>query len=375
MPETIGVFSDGKRNIEFKTLLAYYNVKKMHTVDDLDKNVLVIIDMNSQLESVETANKIRDRNKFIPLLILVSYPNKTNRYILTAIKGIGAVKILEYRERYRSSILLYSQSLIHPEYPAEKHDIAIIVPVFDEEQRFQNILNQTRKLKELIEKSYLNASIYFVNDGSHDDTMNLLNRMIKVEEEELDIIEKSPFFSAHNLITNTKKAGTYIKGIQNVDAEYIFFIDGDDSFIMEDVSKMINILQDGYYDFIVGTKDLTAEDRKPIRRLMSFTKRLLTKRLLPEGVRDSQTGLKGMRKIVAKTMLNNMHIQNGLAADLEMLYLAKKYKFRVLELPVTCYDREGSHINIIKDSLMFIKAIMNIPKQNRGLKNENSILY
>lgn len=366
MLEVIGILSDRSRNIEYKSLIGYYTAHFLDKNIDIKDDLLVIIDLKSQDESIEVANRIREKSSSLPLLILVNYPNRTNIDILRSINGLGAVKILEYRERYKSSILLYSQSLIHPEYPGKKHDIAIIVPVFDEEQRFQNILNETAKLQELIENSFINSSIYFVNDGSRDDTLNLLKKMINAKKEEVNIVEKSPLFSAHNLIVNTRKAGTYIEGIRNVDAEYIFFLDGDDSFIMEDIAKMINILQDGYYDFIVGTKDLTAEDRKPIRRLMSFVKRVLTKRLLPYGVKDSQTGLKGMRSIVAKTLLNNMHVQNGLAADLEMLYLAKKYRFRVLQLPVTCYDREGSHINIIKDSIMFIKAIFEIPRQNRG---------
>lgn len=366
MLEVIGIYSDKSRNIEYTSLIGYYTAKFLDKDINIENELLVIIDFKDQEEAIKIANNIREKKSCLPLLILVEYPNNTNLKILKSINGLGATKVLEYRNRYKSSILLYSQSLIHPEYPGKKHDIAIIVPVFDEEQRFQNILNQTAKLQKLIEDSFINSSIYFVNDGSQDDTLNLLNKMIDVKKEEVHIVEKSPLFSAHNLIVNTRKAGTYIDGLKNVDAEYIFFLDGDDSFIMEDVAKMINILQDGYYDFIVGTKDMTAEDRKPIRKFMSFVKRILTRRLLPYGVRDSQTGLKGMTSIVAKTLLNNMHVQNGLAADLEMLYLAKKYRFRVLQLPVTCYDREGSHINIIKDSIMFIKAIFSIPRQNRG---------
>ncbi|MGL1893076.1 MAG: glycosyltransferase [Spirochaetaceae bacterium] len=366
MTEAIGVYSDQKRSIEYESILGYYKATFLDKTYIIENLLLVIIDLFDQDDSISIANEIRSKDSSIPILLLVNYPNSTNTKILKHVNGLGATRVLEYRDRFKASVLLNSQSLIHPEYPWKKHDIAIIVSVFDEEQRFQNILNQTKKLQGLIENSFINSSIYFVNDGSKDDTLNLLNKMVSSKNEEINIVEKSPLFSAHNLIVNTRKAGTYIEGIKNVDAEYIFFLDGDDSFIMEDVSKMINILQDGYYDFIVGTKDQTAEDRKPIRRLMSFVKRFLTKGLLPYGVKDSQTGLKGMRSSVAKTLLNNMHIQNGLAADLEMLYLAKKYRFRVLQLPVTCYDREGSHINIIKDSLMFIKAIFSIPKQNRG---------
>lgn len=366
MLEIISIFSNSNRHIDYNSLIGYYAARFLDDKLEIEDELLVIIDLDDQEEAIAIANGIREKKSIIPLLLLVDYPNKTNLSILKRINGLGATKVLEYRERYKSSILLYSQSLIHPEYPGKKHDIAIVVPVFDEAKRFQNIFNQTAKLQKFIEDSFINSSIYFVNDGSKDETLTLLNKMIDAKKEEVNIVEKSPLFSAHNLIVNTRKAGTYIEGIKNVDAEYIFFLDGDDSFIMEDIAKMINILQDGYYDFIVGTKDLTAEDRKLIRRFMSFVKRILTRRLLPYGVKDSQTGLKGMKSIVAKTLLNNMHIQNGLAADLEMLYLAKKYRFRVLQLPVTCYDRDGSHINIIKDSIMFIKSIFTIPRQNRG---------
>lgn len=370
MENIVGIYSDNSKGIDYKTILGYYKINKLNNLENANECILVIIELHDTKKTIETANKIRENNKSIPLLIIVNFPYSGNKSILKEIKGTGATRILEYRENFKSNILLYSQNLIHPEYPWKKHDIAIIVPVFDEEERFQNIINQTKKLKKLVEESFLNASIYFINDGSKDDTLKLINKLIDATEDEVNFIERSPILSAHNLIANTRKAGTYIEGIKNVDAEYIFFLDGDDSFTMEDLSKMVNILMDGYYDFIVATKDKTAENRPLIRRLLSFSKRILTKRLLPSGVNDSQTGLKGMRSIVAKTLLTNMHIQNGLAADLEMLYLAKKFKFRVLELPVTCYDREGSHVNIIKDSIMFIKAIINIPRQNKGIKYE-----
>lgn len=370
MENKIAIYSDKKRNLDYQTVLGYYKIDFIDNVDTLNDHLLLIIEIEEQNNIVQIANNFRSNNKNIPILFILDYSGNKKIEILKNVSGIGAIKILEYKEGYESNILLYVQSLIHPEYPGKKNDIAIIVPVFDEASRFNNILNQTRKLKELVENAYLNATIYFINDGSKDETESLINNLISKVEGEIDFIEKTPILSSKNLIVNTRKAGTYIEGIKNVDAEFIFFIDGDDSFIMEDVSKMINILMDGYYDFVIGTKDMTAENRSIIRKIMSFSKRLLTKRLLPKGVKDSQTGLKGMRNIVGKTIVDYMHVQNGLAADLEMLYLAKKLKFRVYELPVTCYDREGSHINIIRDSLMFLKSIKDIPRQNKRVKYE-----
>lgn len=53
---------------------------------------------------------------------------------------------------------------------------------------------------------------------------------------------------------------------------------------------------------------------------MSFVKRILTCRLLPYGVQDSQIGSKGMTSLVAKILLNNIHVQN----DFELLQKAKE---------------------------------------------------
>lgn len=370
MNERIAVFTDKKKDIDYETILGYYKIDYVNDKVKINNHLLLIIDLEDISRIVQIANNVRDQISSIPILFIVKYPNREKINIIKNINGIGAVKILEYKIEFKSNVLLFVQSLIHPEYPGKKNDIAIIVPVFDEASRFNNIVNQTRKLKDLVENAFLNTTIYFINDGSKDETEQLINNLISKVEGEVDFIERTPILSSKNLIVNTRKAGTYIEGIKNVDAEYVFFIDGDDSFIMEDVSKMINILMDGYYDFVIGTKDKTAENRSIIRQIMSFSKRLLTKGLLPKGVKDSQTGLKGMRNVVARSIVDYMHIKNGLAADLEMLFLAKKLNFRVYELPVTCYDREGSHINIIKDSLMFLKAIREIPRQNKRIKYE-----
>lgn len=368
MKDLIAVYSDNSREISWAASLGYYTSRLIKEPKITGEEVLLIVDCKKREEAVAFCNSIRALKTSLPILILTDFPGQGNVHILRSVEGRGPVRILEYRKRYNSELLLYSQSLIHPEYPDRKNDVAIVVPVFDEEERFNNIINQTAKLRAFIENGFINARIFFVNDGSRDLTGDLIEKLVQDEEESLAIIEKIPLFSSHNLIQNTRKAGTYIAGLENVDAEYIFFLDGDDSFVVDDIARMINILKEGYYDFVIGTKDMTAEERKPVRQFISFCKRSLTRPLLPRGVSDSQTGLKGMRAVVGKTLLQSMHVQNGLAADLEMLYLARLYNFRVLELPVTCFDREGSHINIIRDSAAFVKAIIKIPWMNRGLK-------
>ena len=130
---------------------------------------------------------------------------------------------------------------------------------------------------------------------------------------------------------------------------------------------MINILHDGYWDMVIGTKDDTAEGRSLARRLMSFVKRVLTKPLLPEGVIDSQTGLKAFNSTAASHILPYLHESTGLAIDLEMVHIARKLNFRVLQIPVECIDREGSHIDVVRDSLRFLRSIVHIWAANRSV--------
>jgi len=366
--EELNILSDSKRNIAFSSILSLYSINFNSTPPPTAD--CTILDFQEEPRIITEAGNIRDKKPEMPLLIVVDYPQVYYLYFLDNIPGTGPIRFLYWRKEYEEQLLEYTQSLVHLEYPSAKSDIAIVLPVYNEESRFEHISNFIKKLTYFIETSFINATIYFVNDGSIDKTSALVKKIISEQKEEMEIVQKFPFFTEYNLLKNTRKAGTYIKGIQTINADIIVFVDADDSFFLDDIARMINILRVGYYDMVVGTKDLTAEHRPLVRRMMSFFKRLLTRKLLPRGIYDSQTGLKVMTSTAARYILGHLHTESELAADLEILYLAKLLKFRVLQLPVKCIDREGSHINIIKDSIHFLKAIVNIPRLNRDLRKK-----
>ena len=357
-----------KSDIPFGDILSFYELKTQRDDAAILQCRTAVIVHESEEETLKESTHLRSINPSIPLLILIRFASERNSLLLRKIPGYGPVRILHFRKEYPEQILEGIEGLLHQEYPTERKDIALILPVYNESERIENVYNFLQKLRLLMEEAFLNSTIYFVNDGSSDNTPQLIDRLIKKENEDVEILHKNPFFSIRNLSENTRKAGTYIGGIQQIKADILVFADADDSFIIEDIAKMINILREGYYDMVVGTKDLSAENRPLIRRIMSFAKRLVTKNLLPEHVYDSQTGLKALNSVCARHILQHLHADTGLAVDLEMLHLAKKLRFRVLQLAVTCIDREGSHIDIVRDSINFIKNIIRIPRMNRGIK-------
>lgn len=381
MNSHILVITDKKREIDYSLLKAFYSettmMRKLENKNDvtplLKKTKLVILDLSSLKEVKYVMDKINKSSPYMSYLVIQSFDSKNRHELIRYNKGFGQLRILSYRKEYPELLLEYINQLIHPEYPVGASDIAIILPVYNEESRFQNVLNFFEKLEVLCQESFVNATIYFVNDGSKDRTQELVNQIIDKYKEDTTTVSNISFANAHQLTMNTRKAGTYIDGIKSIRADVLLFVDADDSFRIEDMAKMINIIREGYYEIVVGTKDLTAENRPPIRKLMSFVKRQLTRSLLPVGVYDSQTGLKAIHGTAAKYIFPHLNMSTGLAIDLEILHIAKKYQFRTLQIPVTCIDQEGSHINIIKDSIQFVKNVFFIRNRNKNVKINHDI--
>lgn len=374
--DKVCIFSDNQRHIQFNSIITIYEFDLFSVEDipecDLSRYSLTIIDALELETSISVANDVRSKQPSMPLLLINDFTSPSQHFHFTKIAGYGLIKSFQWRKEHPNDILIKMNSMLHPEYPSKTSDIAIVIPVYNEESRFNNVLDFIEQLKRLLNSNFINMSIYFVNDGSHDNTKKLIDELADKENNDSDIISNNSVFTIRELEVNTRKAGTYIEGLKTIKADYIIFVDADNSFIIEDIAKLINIIQDGYYDIIIGTKDQTAENRPLVRRAMSFTKRLLTKPLLPKGIYDSQTGLKALNATAAKYILPYLHENTGLAIDLEMVYIAKKLRFRALQLPVTCIDREGSHVNIVKDSLSFITNIIKLLTVNKNIKIDKS---
>ncbi|MCR3761229.1 glycosyltransferase [Clostridium felsineum] len=374
MDSKIFIITDGKRNIPYKDIITFYDIdtfdlEELNFIKELSYS-LVIIDANSSLKCISVANIIRLSNMWMPILIVVDAKTslKTELEYLNNIKGLGQIKLLRWKDKYPYEIVDGIQSILKPMYFIKASNIAVVIPIYNEATRINYVYDFISKIKIMIEKGFTNASIFFLNDGSTDETEELVNKLLNHYKKNVEWIDDKASISYYKLSYNTRKAGTYIEALSHIRADTIIFVDSDDSFKIDDIVLMLNTIKLGYYDIVIGTKDKTAEDRSVIRKFVSFFKRIITKPLLPGKIDDSQTGLKIMNWNCAKYILPYLHEDMQLAIDLEMLYIAKKLNFRVFQLPVRCTDREGSHVNVVKDSLKFIKSIFKIKKLHKNMR-------
>lgn len=379
----IVVFTDQERHIPYEALISYYPVllytqplkspasfeqialTEVDTAEAEHDVKLYIVDYVAQPDQIRIVNLIRQRRPRAKVLLIEEVVRAKGDFPFQDIHGDGVFRIFSYRPSYPNELFAEVQHLIHPEYPILKDTIAFILPIFNEEKRFGHVKQFLENLAELVSEDYIHASINFFDDASSDRSQDLLHDYRAIVMDATDTLFTVGYLEVHQVEHNTRKAGLFIEGMRNISSDYYVFVDADNSFQTEDIARLLTVAQEDYYDIVIGTKDLTIEDRGMVRRVMSFAKRNLTRAFLPKGVTDSQTGLKIINRRIVHRILPYLHVESGLAIDLELMYAAKKENLRVFQQPVTCIEREGSHVNIVKDSVAFLKTMAQLYKRHR----------
>jgi polyisoprenyl-phosphate glycosyltransferase len=114
-----------------------------------------------------------------------------------------------------------------------KHDISVIVPFFNESENIEVTCN---KLNDYLKKINLKVEIFFIDDGSTDDSVQ------KIKE------QKHLFYTAH-IIKLSKNYGSHAAlraGIQYSNSEYVTFLPADLQDPLDLIEKLYQKCSEGY---------------------------------------------------------------------------------------------------------------------------------
>ena len=93
----------------------------------------------------------------------------------------------------------------------------------------------------------------------------------------------------------------------------------------------------------------------------------LIKILLFKGIQDTQCGFKCFKRESGKKLCQSQRLER-FCFDVELLFLARKYKFSIHELPIRWINREDSRVTILGDSLSMFLDLFRIRLNDwRGL--------
>lgn len=233
--------------------------------------------------------------------------------------------------------------------------LSIVVPAFNESLAVGLTLES---ISSYFRTTGLSYEIIVVDDGSTDDTADVIRAASRVE----------PAIRLLCLGKNQGKGVAVRAGVQEARGEVIAFIDADLPYSVQNLGDAIALVQSGATDIAIGARDLIASEFDPsypaLRRFMGKTFSLVVRSLLVPSIPDTQCGLKAFTADSARILFGESKL-SGFGFDFEVLYLARKYGFRIERFPVSLSHRHESKVRLVWDSIGMFLDVLRVRWYNR----------
>ena len=236
--------------------------------------------------------------------------------------------------------------------------LSVILPLYNEEKRLNNLFIKINKFK-FLNKNKL--EFIFVDDGSKDNSYFLIKNFIDENKKKIDLKLVSYKY-------NKGKGFALKKGVAKAKHDWIITVDIDLSVKLEQIriwqkKKLISQELKVYF----GSR-LLAESKvkaKKNRKFIGFVFNLILRKILNSNllnIKDTQCGFKLYERNIAKKIFKRL-TENGYIHDVEILILLQRSKISVKEIPVEWKHQHGSKINLILDSIIMLKNLLILKKR------------
>lgn len=241
--------------------------------------------------------------------------------------------------------------------------LSIVIPAYNEEVR---IVPTIGAIASYVSDLGFDWELIIADDGSKDNTVNLV-RDLNIANLRLLIADK-----------NGGKGSAVRRGILAARGQFVLFADADNSTPIEELGSLLHKVEAEGYDIAVGSRaaEGAAEGKKSLlRHILSGGLRLMVRYGMRIGVRDTQCGFKLFTHKAAQH-LHTLQTQDGFSFDLEILFLAERFGYKVAEVPVTWVDAPGSKVDTRKEVKRFLQSIVTIQRNNlSGIYRERDNAY
>jgi dolichyl-phosphate beta-glucosyltransferase len=227
-------------------------------------------------------------------------------------------------------------------------ELSLIIPAYNERWRLPPTLID---IIDYVEHRKLHYEIIVVDDGSTDETSDIVRKFERVRPNDLRCIR---------LPKNRGKGHAVRTGAVNATGKRIIFLDADGATPIAEIERLEAAL-DGGADIAIGSRAMKSTEtqiktvwyRKLLGRIFNSCVNLI---LLPE-INDTQCGFK-MFTAEAAAKLFPLQTAERFSFDVELLYLARKFQMTIAEVPINWENVPGSKVNLVLDSLRMLRDVI-----------------
>jgi dolichyl-phosphate beta-glucosyltransferase len=227
-------------------------------------------------------------------------------------------------------------------------DLSIVIPAFNEERRLPKTLDCIGRY--LNTRSLL-AEILVVDDGSSDATARVAAEY-RDTHPDLKVISNG---------RNRGKGFSVRRGMLEACGEVALFTDADLSTPIEEADKLLAAIRDQGYDGAVGSRALDPSlieiHQSAIREHAGVLFNYFARWIMRVDFSDTQCGFKAFRTDRARIIFEQQRME-GFGFDPEILFLAKRHRLRVAEVPVRWSHDAGTKVNVVRDGIRMLLDLL-----------------
>lgn len=239
--------------------------------------------------------------------------------------------------------------------------LSIVIPAYNEEQRLPLTLGQ---ISNFLDSQSYPAEIIVVENGSSDRTLEIAR----------DFTGRIPYLRVFHEERNGK--GLAVKrGMLEAEGEYRFICDADLSMPIEEVNRFIPPTLSNV-DIAIASREAQGAvryDEPEYRHIVGRVFNTLVRILALPGLQDTQCGFKCFRGDIAENLFPKQTI-SGWTFDVEILYIARRRGYQIMEIPIPWYFNPQSKVHLMRDSVRMFLDLLKIRLNGmRGQYNGGSL--
>jgi len=236
--------------------------------------------------------------------------------------------------------------------------LSVVIPAYNEERRLPMTLR--RVLDYLAQQPYT-SEVIVADDGSSDGTAAYVDRLLD-DHRNLFLLR----------LDHRGKGYAVRAGALMARGEYILLCDADLATPIEEWERLRRYLESGY-DLAIGSREGIGAQRigEPwYRHVMGRVFNTIVRLVAVGGIQDTQCGFKALRRAVAYDLFRRVRIYGDdaprvdgaavTAYDVELLYLAVRRGYRIVEVPVVWQYGEETKVNLLRDSWRNLRDVLKV---------------